>query len=205
MKITLQIIEVFLLGLIGGAVPGPMLMAVFAEVLNGGFKKSMKVVARAFLAEVIVAFAILFIVYSLNIPKLYFHIISLGGSAFLIWLASEIWKIDKVDGEKKEIFTFGKIFILTLLNGGFWIYWITVCVPRAFALKEEIYGGILIFMAAMELGWLIMTIFLGFIFSRFRPILLKKNLVSTVFKIFALVLIFFALRSTVESIIFLVK
>jgi threonine/homoserine/homoserine lactone efflux protein len=205
LKITIQIIEIFLLGLIGGAVPGPMLMAVFTEVLNGGFKKSFKVIARAFLAEVIVALAILFIVYSLNIPKLYFQLISLGGSAFLIWLASKIWKIDKVDGENKEIFTFGKIFILTLLNGGFWIYWITVCVPRAFALEEEIYGGIFIFMVAMELGWLIMTASLGFIFSRFRPILLKKNLVLTVFKIFALILVFFALKSVVESIIFLVK
>jgi len=202
MKITSQIIEIFLLGLIGGSVPGPMLTAVFTEVLGGGFKKSLRVVFRALVAETIVASLILLIVYSLHIPELYFQIISLTGAVYLIYLATRIWKINKVDGENREFFTFGRIIILTLLNGGFWIFWLTVCVPRAFTLNESISGGLIIFMIAMELGWLIMTGLLGFIFSRFRPLLLKKNLVSAVFKLFALVLVFFALKSAVESIIF---
>jgi len=205
MEIISQIIEIFLLGLIGGSVPGPMLTAVFTEVLNGGFKKSLRVVFRAFLTETIIASLILLVVYSLNIPELYFQIISLAGSLYLVYLATKIWQISKVDGENKEIFTLSKIFILTLLNGGFWIYWITVCVPRAFVLNESIYGGLIVFMVAMELGWLIMTGLLGFVFSRFRPLLLKKNLVSTVFKLFALVLVFFALKSITGSLVFLIK
>jgi len=205
MKISIQIIEIFLLGLIGGSVPGPMLTAVFTEVLGGGFKKSLKVIFRALVAETIVASLILLIIYSLHIPELYFQIISLAGAVYLIYLATRIWKINKVGGENKEFFTFGRIMILTLLNGGFWIFWLTVCVPRAFTLNESIYGGLIIFMVVMELGWLIMTGLLGFVFSRFRPLLLKKNLVSTVFKLFALVLVFFALKSAVESILFLIK
>lgn len=205
MSATSQIIEIFLLGLIGGSVPGPMLTAVFTEVLNAGFKKSIKVVLRAFLAETVVGALILLIIYSLHIPELYFQIISLGGSIYLMYLATKIWKINKVDGENKEFFTFGKIFILTLLNGGFWIFWLTICVPRAFTLSESIHGGLVIFMIAMELGWFIMTSLLGFIFSRFRPLLLKKNLVSVVFKFFALILVFFALKSIVGSLVFLTK
>ncbi|HLD31445.1 MAG TPA: LysE family transporter [Patescibacteria group bacterium] len=202
MEITAQIIEIFLLGLIGGAVPGPMLTAVFTEVLNSGFKKSLRVVLRALFAETIVATAILLVIYSLNIPESYFYVISIVGSVYLIWLAIKVWKIDKIDGENKEVFIFSKIFLLTLLNGGFWIFWITVCVPRAFVLQEQILGGVIIFLVAMELGWLVMTTSLGFAFSRFRPLLLKKNLVATVFKIFALLLVFFAVKAVVQSCLF---
>ena len=110
MEITAQIIEIFLLGLIGGAVPGPMLTAVFTEVLNSGFKKSLRVVLRALFAETIVATAILLVIYSLNIPESYFYVISIVGSVYLIWLAIKVWKIDKIDGENKEVFIFKNIF-----------------------------------------------------------------------------------------------
>lgn len=205
MKLLIQLIEVFLLGLIGGAVPGPMLTAVFTEVLNGGFKKSFKVIFRALSAEMLVAIIILLVVFALNIPQLYFYIISLAGAIFLIWLAKNIWKINKVDGQNGEIFTFGKILILTVLSGAFWIFWLTVCVPKAFELKDQIYAGQYIFLLTFELGWLTMTTLLAFVFSRFRPILLKKNLVSAVFKVFALLLVFFSLKSIFESVMFLLK
>ena len=205
MKIVSQIIEIFLLGLIGGSVPGPMLTAVFTEVLNGGFKKSFKVIFRALSAESIIAIAILLVVFSLNIPQLYFQIVSIVGAVFLIWLAINLWRVNKVDGETKEIFTFPKIFILTVLSGAFWIFWITVCVPKAFALRETIVGGQFIFLVTFELGWLVMTSLLAFVFSRFRPMLLKKDLVSAVFKVFALVLVFFAIQSIVGCVKFLSK
>src|SRR3989339_541166 len=130
MEVFNKILEIFLLGVIGGAVPGPMLTAVF---------------------------------------------------------------------------TLAKIFMLTILNGGFWIFWLTVCVPRAFSLDELIFGGRFIFLLVFELGWLLMTAGLGYIFSRFRPILLKQNLVATVFKIFATLLVLFALRSVYDSIIFIIN
>jgi threonine/homoserine/homoserine lactone efflux protein len=199
MKIIGQILAIFLLGLIGGSVPGPMLTAVFTDVLNGGFKKSFKVILRALFAETIVALAIILIVFSLNIPQLYFQIISIAGAIFLTWLAINLWKVNKVDGETKEIFSFFKIFTLTILSGAFWIFWLTVCVPKAFALRESIGGGQYIFLITFELGWLVMTSLLAFIFSRFRPLLLKKNLVSVVFKIFALLLMFFAVESLIGS------
>lgn len=199
MKIIDQILAIFLLGLIGGSVPGPMLTAVFTDVLNGGFKKGFKVILRALSAETIVALAIILVVFSLNIPQLYFQIISIAGAIFLIWLAINLWRVNKVDGETKEIFSFFKIFTLTILSGAFWIFWLTVCIPKAFALRESIGGGQYIFLITFELGWLAMTLLLAFIFSKFRPLLLKKKLVSVVFKIFALLLIFFAIESLIGS------
>ncbi|OGH88057.1 MAG: hypothetical protein A3J93_02710 [Candidatus Magasanikbacteria bacterium RIFOXYC2_FULL_42_28] len=205
MEVFNKILEIFLLGVIGGAVPGPMLTAVFTEVLSGGFVKSLRVVGRALFAETVVALVVLLAIFALDIPQLYFYILSILGSGYLIYLASKVWKINKIDNSNGEIFTLAKIFMLTILNGGFWIFWLTVCVPRAFSLDELIFGGRFIFLLVFELGWLLMTAGLGYIFSRFRPILLKQNLVATVFKIFATLLVLFALRSVYDSIIFIIN
>jgi threonine/homoserine/homoserine lactone efflux protein len=191
--------------LIGGSVPGPILTAVFTEVLGGGLKKGFRTILKALLAESIVALMVILVMNSLNIPELYFQIISLAGAVFLVWLALNLWKVTKVDGETKEVFTFSKIFLLTVLNGAFWIFWLTVCVPKAFALRELMPGGQFAFLIAFELGWLTMTALLAFIFSRFRPVLMKKNLVATTFKIFALLLVLFALKSGWKNILFFIN
>jgi len=205
MEIFIKITEIFLLGLIGGAVPGPMLTAVFTEVLRGGFKKSVVVTLRALGAEAAVALVILLIVFSFTIPPLYFYVVSIFGAGFLIYLATQVWLIEKIDSGEGEIFTFVKILILTVLSGAFWIFWLTICLPRAFALRELVAGGQYLFLISFEAGWLLMTVFLAYIFSRFRPLLLKKNLVGAVFKVFALLLVFFALKSVYSSLIFFLK
>ena len=205
MRIISQIVEILALGLVLGAVPGPMLTAVFTVVANRGFWEGFKVILRAFMSEIIVAGLILLTLFSIDIPRCYFCVISLAGTLFLVYLSHTIWKIDTIIDEQKEMFGFSKIFLLTALNGAFWTLWITVCVPRAFALNEMILGGRFIFLATVESGWLIMTSTLAFIFSRFRPLLLQKNLISPVFKFLALVLVYFAMRSLSEIIDYLLR
>ncbi len=205
MHLLVQLFEIFTLGLIGGSVPGPMLTAVFTEILRGGLTKGFRVIGQALLAETLVATGAMLLVFSLHIPQQFFYIISFVGAAFLLYLAKGIWKITSVGEGTGTVFTFSKIFLLTVLSGAFWIFWLTVCVPRAFALQEIIPGGQFIFLFMFEFGWLIMTGLLAFVFSRFRQLLLKKNLVSVVFKTFALLLIFFALKSLWESIMYFIK
>lgn len=203
MSLALRFAEIFLLGLIGGSVPGPILTSVFADVLARGFKKSLLVVMKAMIAETLIAVLILFIFFWWDIPEIFFYVISFGGAIVLFWLAKQVWSIEKIATDKKKnIFTFPKLLLLTLLNGSFWIFWITICVPRAFELNEMISGGHLFFIFFMELGWFISTAGLGYIFSRFRPLLLKKKFVSTIFKIFAFVLVFFGLKSMWGSFLF---
>jgi threonine/homoserine/homoserine lactone efflux protein len=202
MEIFARISEIFILGLIGGSVPGPILTAVFTEVLSKGFKKSLMTVAKALIAESLLAVLVLLIFFAWDIPTEYFYMISFGGALVLFWLAYQVWGIEKIANDKKEIFTFPKLFLLTILNGGFWIFWITICVPRAFELNNLITGGHVFFLIAFELGWLTSTVGLGFIFSRFRALLLKKKLVSTVFKVFALLLAFFGLKSIWGSVFY---
>lgn len=183
--------------------PGPMLTATFTEVLNGGLKKGMRVVFKALIAESIFAFLILVVLFAFEIPPMYFYIISLGGAVVLIWLAKQVWGIEKIGENKGEVFSFPKICLLTFLSGALWIFWITICVPRAFELNQIISGGQYIFLIVFELSWLFMTSFLAFVFSRFRPLLIRKKLVSIVFKIFALILVFFAVKAVWESVVYL--
>jgi threonine/homoserine/homoserine lactone efflux protein len=197
-----QLLSVFLLGLLGGANPGPILTSSLTESLRKGFSKSLKVIFMAMIAESIVAIFILALFFLLDIPKTFFYLISFFGAGVLFWIALQIWRIKELEGEG-EIFSFGKIFLLTVFNGPFWIFWITICVPQAFLLKEKILGGQFIFLIIFEAGWLFATVALTFIFSRFRRLLIKKNFISYVFKFFAILLFLFSGKLIFESIKFL--
>jgi threonine/homoserine/homoserine lactone efflux protein len=200
MDILIQVGEIFLLGAIGGSVPGPILTAVLTQVISGGFGASLRIIGKALLSEFIVAGSILFIFSSLSIPESYLQLFSLAGAALLLYMARGVWKIDRIGGEAGEIFTFGRIMMLTVLNSGFLIYWLTVCVPWAIELSKTVAYGQAIYLLAFEAGWLAATLLLAFIFSRFRPMLLKSGTVTPVFRFFALVLVFFALRTVYGSV-----
>ncbi len=198
----IEILGAFFLGLVGGANPGPVLAASFTEALRKGFLKSVRVIVMAMVAESIVAAFVLTLFFSFDIPQTIFYVISLAGAAVLVWLAVQIWKIKEIGGEG-EVFSFWKIFLLIILSGPFWVFWITICVPQAFLLKEKIAGGQFLFLLLFELGWLFSTLILTFLFSRFRTLLTQKNFVSPLFKLFALILLFFAVKLAVTSIDFL--
>lgn len=200
----MYLFEILALGIIGGLVPGPILMSVFAEILNGGFLKGLRVICKALFAETLLAFFVLTLAYTLNVPPVLFYSISSIGGIFLFWLAWQVWNVHDVEGGKKEtLFSLSKIFLLTVLNGGFWIFWITVSVPRALLLENIFTGGRFLFLVLFEFGWLAATVSLAILFSFFRPILQKKNLVEIVFKICGVILAFFGARSLYEGIKFL--
>jgi threonine/homoserine/homoserine lactone efflux protein len=196
-----QLLGIFALGFIGGATPGPVLTASFTESLRKGFIKSLPIVFMAMISEIIIALFILTLFFSLNVPESIFYIISFIGAGVLVWLALQVWKIKDIGGEGK-VFDFKKIFLLMIFNGPFWIFWITICVPQAFLLKEEIAFGQILFLVIFELGWLIATVSLVFIFSRFRSLLIKSNFVSIVFKVFSLILFYFAIKLAITSILY---
>ncbi|TSC96541.1 MAG: transporter, LysE family [Parcubacteria group bacterium Athens0714_26] len=204
MPIT-QLFSIFLLGLIGGSVPGPILASAFTESLKSGFIRSLRVIFKALVGETLVVVLILTVLFSVNIPQIYFYILSLIGACVLIYLALQVWKIKGIGSGKKEIFSFWKIFLLTIFNGSFWIFWITICVPQAFLLKENIAGGQFIFLILFELGWLFSTVILTFIFSRFRQLLTNEKIVHIVFKVLAILLLLFAIQMAYESVKYFIQ
>ncbi len=204
MNVFFELGSIFVLGFIGGAIPGPILTSAFTETVRKGFIKSLEVILFAAISEIIVASLIMLILFDLHISQSIFYAISFIGAIVLIWMATEIWKIKKLN-DKGKIFDFKKIFLLTIFNGPLWIFWSTICVPQAYVLSKKITGGQILFLILFELGWFASTLLLTFSFSRFRPLLIKEGIMSKVFKTFAAILILFAIRLVMDSYSFFVK
>ena len=189
---TSEIITAFLLGLVAGIVPGPILTATFTEILQSGLWKSIRIIILAMLAETAVALLTLLALSSMNLPEGIFRGLSLIGAVILVWISGSLWKVRKIDIDEKINFSLGKIIALTIANGLLWTFWITVCVPKALSLNEKIAFGSYLFLFLVEIGWLISTFLAAFVFSRFRDVLSNPKVVPVVFKILALMFIYFA-------------
>lgn len=195
---TTSLIEAFLLGLVGGAVPCPILTGTFAEILNLGFLKGTKVIFYALIAETVGALLVFFIFSAIGLNQLAIEIISVCGALVLFWLGSQVWKIKEINTEARQILTFPKILLLTALNSGYWIFWITIGVPKALILSSSVYAGKFIFLIVFELAWFLMTFALAYIFYQFRPILQRKNLIGVTFKVLAVILILLGLKTLIS-------
>lgn len=200
-----QIISALALGLIGGVIPGPVLAATFTEILQSGFFKSLRIVFWAMFTETIVALISLLVLSSMGLSEAVFMTISFVGAGVLVWIATLIWKVKRIDSEEKVHFSLGKISAMIMANGVLWTFWITVCVPRAILLNERMHFGQLIFLILVEIGWLISTVAVAIIFSRFRRMLSNPRIVPIVFKVFALVFVYFAVEMAYQSIRFFVS
>ena len=200
-----QLITAFILGLIGGAIPGPVLTAIFTEILQSGFYKSFRIIFLAMLSETIVALTSLIILATLGLPEEYFMGISFIGAGILVWIAFSIWKIRSINTKDRIHFGFGKIFAMILANGVLWTFWITVSVPKAIQLNELVPLGSMIFLLLVEIGWLTSTVLMAFVFSRFRNLMSQPKVTPIIFKIFAIVFIYFALDMFYKSIVFFVR
>jgi len=197
-----EFITAFLLGLIGGVIPGPVLTAIFTEILQNGLMRSFRIIFIAMLTETMVAVFSLIIVITLGFDESIFRILSFVGAAILIWISISIWKVRQLDTGERVHFGFWKIIAMILANGVLWSYWITICIPKAMLLGESISHGEYLFMILVQLGWLLSTSVAAILFAQFRNILSRPNVVPVVFKLFALVFIYFAADMTIKSVLF---
>ncbi len=194
-----SIIEAFLLGLVGGATPGPILTGTFAEILRFNFVNGLKIVFQALIIETIGALLVLYIFFITGFSHTAIQIISICGAVVLFWIASSMWKIKKINTETKEVLSLSKIILLTAFNSGYWIFWIAVGIPKALAFDKQIIKGKLLYLIIFEIGWLFMTVLLAFVFYKFRPVLQRKNLVGTTFKILAIILILLGIKTLLNA------
>lgn len=139
---------------------------------------------------------------SLGLPESFFRVLSLAGAGILIWIALSIWKVRSLDSGQKVRFTLWKITLMILSNGVLWTYWITICIPKAILLNDEIRLGAYLFMGLVQLGWLVSTLSVAFLFSRFRAILSRPRVVPVVFRIFSLAFVYFAVDMVIKSIVY---
>ena len=153
----------------------------------------------ALIAETVGALLAVYVFYKLGLSTTVIQIISVAGAAVLFWLAYQVWHIRQINTEAKGLLSFWKIIVLTALNSGYWIFWITVGIPKALQLDSSLIGGKFLFLMVFELAWLIMTVLLAFVFYKFRPLLEKNNLVGITFKILASVLIILGVRTLLSA------
>ena len=200
-----ELIIACMLGLIGGMIPGPVITAVFTEVLQSGYLKSLRIIFIALVTESVVAVISLLILASLGFNEAFFRGLSLAGAVILVWISISIWKVKSLDTGEKVHFGFWKIILMILSNGVLWTYWITICIPKAILLGSQVNLGEYLFMALVQLGWLISTMVVAYLFSRFRRILSRPRVIPVLFKIFALAFAYFAADMIFKSIRYFVQ
>jgi threonine/homoserine/homoserine lactone efflux protein len=199
-----ELVIAFMLGLIGGVIPGPVITAVFTEILQSGYLKSLRIIFIALVTESLVAVISLLFLHSMNLNEAFFRILSLGGAVILIWISLSLWKVRTLDTGQKVHFGFWKIIAMIMSNGVLWTYWLTICIPKAILLNDQIHLGAYAFMGLVQLGWLISTLVVGFLFSRFRKILSRPKVIPVLFRIFALAFAYFALDMVYKSVRFFI-
>ena len=197
-----ELVIAFMLGLIGGLIPGPVITAVFTEILQSGYLKSLRIIFIALVTESLVAVISLLLLFSMNFNEAFFRALSLAGAVILIWISFSLWKVRSLDTGQKVHFGFWKIILMILSNGVLWTYWLTICIPKAILLSDHMHLGAYVFMGLVQLGWLLSTLLAGFLFSRFRKILSRPKVIPVMFKLFALAFAYFALDMVYKSLRF---
>ena len=200
-----ELVIALMLGLIGGVIPGPVITAVFTEILQSGYLKSLRIIMIALVTETVVALISLLILDSLGFNETFFRGLSLAGAAILIWIAISIWKVRTLDSGEKVHFGLWKVVVMILSNGILWTYWITICIPKAILLGDTLHLGQYLFMGLVQLGWLISTLVVAFLFSRFRKVLSRPQVIPILFKIFALAFAYFAIDMIYKSIQYFIR
>lgn len=200
-----ELVIALMLGLIGGVIPGPVITAVFTEILQTGFLKSLRIILIALVTETLVALISLVILGSLGFNEAFFRGLSLAGAVILTWIAISIWKVQSLDSGEKVDFGLWKVVVMILSNGVLWTYWITICIPKAILLGEGLHLGEYLFMGLVQLGWLISTLLVAFLFSRFRRVLSRPRVIPVLFKLFALAFAYFAVDMIIKSVKFFIQ
>jgi len=195
-----ELVIAIMLGLVGGVIPGPVITSVFTEILQSGLPGSIRIILIALVTETLVAIASLLLLDSFHFHEAFFRGLSLVGAAVLVWIATTIYRIRRLDTGNRVHFSTGKIVVMILTNGVLWTYWITVCIPKAILLGNKLPMGEYLFMGLVQLGWLISTMAVAFLFSRFRTLLSGPRVIPVLFKIFAGAFVYFAAEMVYHSI-----
>jgi len=192
------IIEAFLLGLVGGIVPGSILTILLVSVLQGGFKAGMRAFSWCMAAEISVVLLLLFLLLSLPISTDIFLYLALVGGLVLFYFASQVLKLSKIDRPENTdtMFSAKKIFLLSATNAPLYIFWVTVCAPLIWQLAEqfELYTSAVYFMVAFELGWGLSTFGIMLLFVKSRNLLTNPKVMKKVYLGIALLMTLIGIR-----------
>jgi threonine/homoserine/homoserine lactone efflux protein len=195
-----ELLSGFGLGLVGGVIPGPILVYLFTQIVQKGYLKSVPDIFKALTAESIVALSTLLILSNLSLGMEFFYWLSIIGSVILIWIAWKVFGISSMGLEKSLNLNFWQIFLIVLCNGTLWIFWITVCIPKAILLGQQVAFGEYLYLISVELGWFVSTSLALIVLSRFKMLLAKPKVSWVFYKVIAALFIYFAVDMLADSV-----
>ncbi|RZA06113.1 MAG: hypothetical protein EOP11_11155 [Proteobacteria bacterium] len=196
--LALRIFEILVFGFLCGLIPGPVLTAVFTDTIRRGWKSSRRIVFWACLGELVMSVICVASLSWLPTTSVVFPVLSLFGALLLATLAWDLWKVEEIH-EEEPLFSNQRIFLLALMNGMAWVFWITVCAPQAVALEQLIPLGRWLFIVLFGLGWLISTMALCYLFGLFRPYFQSNRKLHLLYRAVSALLILFAVKLAFES------
>lgn len=196
--LAFRFFEILIFGFICGLLPGPVVTALFTDTIRRGWKSARRIVLWAAAGELVMSVVCVSLLSQLSPASVVFPILSLFGALLLLSLSWDLWKVEEIP-EEEPLFSNQRIFLLALLNGMAWVFWITVCAPQAIALREEIAGGAWIFIALFEAGWLISTFLLCYLFGFFRPYFQSNRKLHLLYRLIAVLFVVFALKLAIGS------
>lgn len=190
--------EVALLGFLCGLLPGPVVTALFTESIRQGWKSARRIILWAAAGELVMSISCVAALSLLPSDHVLFSALSVFGAIILLNLAWELWKVEEIP-EEEPLFSNRRVFFISLLNGMAWIFWITVCTPQAIALGRELRAGEWLFILLFELGWVIATLSLCYLFGLFRPYFQSNKKIHFLYRSVACLFLFFAVKLAIGS------
>lgn len=181
-----------LLGFIGGITPGPIIFLAFSEVLKdskNGLANGWMYLVYAGLTEFFIGLFLITTSTNLNLPPVIFHILAIIGIALLIYIAVKILGIRSINtNQQSKNIKRHHIIGLMLVNGPLWIFWVSVCLPAAFNLGQQINFGEYMFLVIFEISMMTGLAIMLFGFNSFRNYFSNERIVKRIFQVLTLLL-----------------
>src|SRR3989344_5824190 len=196
------LVEAFILGAIGGFVPGAVLTLLLVSVLQGGLTAGVRAFWWSMLAEVLIAGSLLLIATQLPIGQSFFNVIGVVGGGFLFYFSWKIFQLRSItvhDGAL--LFTAPKIFLISATNAPLYIFWSTICFPLIWQLATiwSLPVAAVSYFVVFEVGWAITTFITILLFVYARPMLSNERIMHRIFIFLALVFAAFGFRLLITS------
>lgn len=196
------LIQGFVLGLVGGIVPGAVLSILFVSAMQGGLRAGLYAFWWAMFAEVVIAGGLLLVFAQFSLPPAIFNVIGLCGGVALLYFGRQVYQLREVAVEvSRPMFTGTKIFFLSATNAPLYIFWTTVCFPLIWQLAVSwgLMSAAVSYFVLFEIGWGISTFAMLLLFLFSRSTLTDQRIMHRVFIVVALILGFFGVRMFITS------
>ena len=196
------LLQAFILGAVGGVIPGAVLTILLVSTMQGGLKTGLRAFFWAMFSEITIAGVLLLVAVQLQLGAAVFTWIGFVGSVVLFYFAWQVLKLRSVNVESNStLFTPVKIFLLSATNAPLYIFWTTICFPLIWQLASSwpITVAAPFYFLFFEIGWGLTTFIMLLLFVFSRKTLTDERVMRKVFIIISIILFGFGVEMLVQS------